>query len=104
MGEERESWQVFLFHDDSNESEAIDGRDCCSLVYAGRIVKPEDGRSYWTPDEEIVGNRFGAGRYALFGDKTILDWTTTGYTITDALILLDIVAETKFKAREAATI
>ena len=97
---ETRAWQVFKLEDSPDPTPAIDDRDPRSLVYVGLIVKPADGRSYWTPDEENVGQRFGAGMFFLIDDDAICDWTLTKvpYERREP-IFLDVVAETRYQAR-----
>jgi hypothetical protein len=96
------AWQVFKM-DDGDPQDPIDDRDPCSLSYVGRIVKPEDAGSYWAPDEEIVGRRFGAGMFLLFDDDSIVNWTTAAEYARREPLFLDVVAETRYAARKAVT-
>lgn len=91
-------WQVFQWQDDPH-GEPVEGRDPGSLVYVGLIVKPDDARSYWSPDEELLGAKFGEGRFLLLDDELVTTWKVPSYGRDDP-ILLDVVAETKWIARK----
>lgn len=90
-------WQIFKW-EDADQQDPIDERDPGVLRYVGRIEKPEGAHSYWKPDEDDVGQRFGAGQYVLLDDELILNWERPDYGRDDAIVL-DIVGVTTYEAR-----
>lgn len=92
-------WQVFKL-EEIEGSDSIADRDPINLILVGRIAKPSDKSEYWTPNASDVGKRFGAGQFLLLDDQAVIDWKQPSDYKREKHVMLDVVAETEYYARE----